>query len=136
MCGVRPPRALIHRFTAGGYIAYFAVLLSNVLILAMSARGGPLGDYAAVLDDSQADPLALWVFPLFILGNLVGTFLLGLALWRARALPRWSAAAIMAWPVLHIAGLALTIEWFEVGGAALQGVAFAMVARRILRRAG
>jgi hypothetical protein len=73
------------------------------------------------------------VFLLFVLGNIVGTFLLGLALWRSRAIARWAAVAIMAWPLLHIAGLVAGVEWFEVAGAVGQGAGFAAVAVRVLR---
>ena len=38
-----------------GYVCYFGVLLSNMIIIAMAERGGPLADYAAVIDASQAD---------------------------------------------------------------------------------
>jgi hypothetical protein len=44
-----------------GYVCYFAVLNSNFTILAMAARGGPLADYAAVIDASQAEPWSTWV---------------------------------------------------------------------------
>ena len=65
-----------------GYVCYFAVLSSNFTILAMAARGGPLADYAAVIDASQAEPWSTWVFLLFVLGNLVGTALFAVGLLR------------------------------------------------------
>jgi hypothetical protein len=74
------------------------------------------------------------VFLLFVLGNLVGTFLLGLALWRSRSIARWAAAAVMVWPPMHIVGLAVGLEWFEVLGATVQGVGFAAVGVHLLRR--
>ena len=50
----------------------------------MAQSGGPLTDHVAVLDATAHDPLSVWVISLFILGNLAGTFLLGVALLRAR----------------------------------------------------
>jgi hypothetical protein len=76
------------------------------------------------------------MFLLFVLGNLVGTFLLGLALLRSHAVPAWAAAAVMAWPPLHITGLIVGSEWFEVTGAALQGIGFAVVGMHLLGAAG
>ena len=117
-----------------GYVCYFGVLLSNVMIIAMAERGGPLGDYAAVIDASQADGSTSWVFLLFILGNMLGTLLLAIGLLRSRAVPVWAAVLIMVWPPLHVTGLILGNEVWEVTGAALQAVGFAAAAVATLRQ--
>jgi hypothetical protein len=118
---------------AAGYICYFGILLSNPIIVSMAEHGGPLGDFAAVIDDSQGAAYAFWPFPLFVLGNLVGTFILGLALLRSRVVPVWAAAGVMAWPPLHILGLfVLGNEWPEVVGAVIQAIAFAVVGAKLL----
>lgn len=121
---------------AAGYACYFAVLLTDLTTLAMVRVGGPMADFAGVLDARQRDAAGIWVFLLFVLGSLVGTVLLGLALWRSRSIARWAAAAIMVWPPMHVVGLAAGVEWFEVAGAALQGLGFAAVGVGLLRRAG
>ncbi|WP_460491885.1 hypothetical protein [Dactylosporangium cerinum] len=120
--------------TAAGYACYQAVLLTDLTTLAMVRVGGPMVGFAAVLDARQQDATGTWVFLLFVLGNIVGTFLLGLALWRSRSVPRWAAAAVMIWPPTHIVGLVAGVEWFEVAGAAVQAIGFAAVAVRLLRR--
>jgi hypothetical protein len=118
-----------------GYVCYFGVLLSNVIIIAMAQRGGPLADYAAVIDASQSDASTAWVFPIFIVGNLVGTLLFAIGLLRSRTVPIWSAILITLWPVLHISGLFLGGgEVLEVIGAVLQAIGFAGVAAVVLRR--
>ncbi|MBE3008941.1 hypothetical protein IL992_07025 [Microbispora sp. NEAU-D428] len=117
---------------AGGYICYFAVVFGGITVDVMARRGGPLADYAAVVDGAQSDPSAVWVFLLFVLGNLVGTLLLGLALLRARVVPLWAAAGIMAWPPLHVIGLVAGTEWFEVAGALTQAVGLAATGARLL----
>ncbi|MFI6921681.1 hypothetical protein ACIBIZ_17160 [Nonomuraea spiralis] len=98
----------------------------------MAERGGPVADYAAVLDGRQGDVAALWVFLLFALGNLVGTLLLGVALLRSRVVPLGAAAAVLAWPPLHVIGLVAGSEWFEVAGAVLQAAGLAIVGIRLL----
>ncbi|WP_424528616.1 hypothetical protein ACOZ38_02800 [Sphaerisporangium viridialbum] len=118
--------------TAGGYVCYFAIAFTGIIDIAMAERGGPLSDYAAVLDSSQSDASTLWVFLLFVLGNLVGTLLLGLALLRSRTIPLWAAAAVLAWPPLHVIGLVVGSEWFEVAGAVSQAVGLAVVGLRLL----
>ena len=117
-----------------GYVCYFGVLLSNMIILAMAERGGPIADYAAVIDASQADLSTAWVFPIFIVGNLLGTVLFAIGLLRSRMVPVWAAILIMVWPPLHVAGLFLGGEVLEVLGAVLQAIGFAGVAAAVLRR--
>jgi hypothetical protein len=112
-----------------GYVCYFAVLHSNFIVLAMAAQGGPMADYAGVIDASQAEPWSGWVFGLFVLGNLVGTVLFAVGLLRSRAVPVWAALGILAWPPLHVIGLALFgNEVPQVIGAVLQAVGFARCA--------
>lgn len=117
-----------------GYVCYFGVLLSNVIIIAMAERGGPLADYAAVIDASQSALSTAWVFPIFIVGNLLGTLLFGIGLLRSRTVPVWAAILIMLWPVLHISGLIIGGEVLEIIGAVLQAIGFAAVAAVVLRR--
>jgi len=118
----------------GGYICYFAMVFQSFTTTAMALRGGPLADYVAVLDATAHYPLTVWVIPLFILGNIVGTFLLGLALLRARAVPAWAAYGVMAWSVLDVAGLVVGNEIVEVTRAVLQGIGLAAVGIRLLHQ--
>ncbi|MER7002044.1 hypothetical protein ABT297_03225 [Dactylosporangium sp. NPDC000555] len=118
--------------TAGGYICYFAIVSSSFVTLAMARHGGAAADFATVLDEAQSDPSALWMFLLFVLGNIVGTVLLAVALFRSRAVAGWVALALGAWSPLHIVGLVVGSEWFEVAGAVSQAVALAAVGRALL----
>jgi hypothetical protein len=108
-----------------GYICYFAVLHSSFVILAMAELGGDPSRFAAAIDASQADPWPLWVFGLFVLGNLVGTTVLAIGLLRSRAVPIWAAIAIGLWPPLHVLGLVIFgNEVPQVIGAVLQALGF------------
>lgn len=115
----------------GGYVAYFGVVMRDLVVLAMAERGDATGDYATVLDAAN-DAAIPWLL-LFVAGNILGTLLLGIALLRARTGMSWAAAAICGWPVLHVTGLIAGTEWFEVAGAALQAVGFAALALRVAR---
>lgn len=117
-----------------GYVCYFGVLLSNVIIITMAKHGGPLADFAAVIDASQSDTATSWVFPIFIVGNLLGTLLFAIGLLRSHAVPIWAAILIMQWPPFHVAGLFLGGEVLEVIGAMLQAIGFAGLAAAVLRR--
>src|SRR6187200_537860 len=117
-----------------GYVCYFGVLLSNVIIITMAEHGGPLADFAAVIDASQSGAATGWVFPIFIVGNLLGTLLFAIGLLRSHTVPIWATILMMLWPPLHIAGLFLGGEILEVIGAVLQAIGFAGVAAAVLRR--
>ena len=119
-----------------GYVCYFGVLLSNTMIIAMAERGGSLADYAALIDADQSDPFTAWVFPIFILGNILGTLFFAIGLLRSRTVPIWSAILIMLWPPLHVTGLIVGGEVLEVIGAVLQAIGFDGVAAVALRRSG
>ena len=116
-----------------GYVCYFGVLLSNMIIIAMAEHGGPLVDYAAVTDASQSDLWTAWVFPIFIVGNLLGTLLFAIGLLHSRTVPAWPAILIMLWPPLHVIGLIVGGEVLEVLGAVLQAIGFAGIATAVLR---
>jgi hypothetical protein len=120
---------------AGGYICYFALVRADTITLAMASRGDHLADYAKVIDSSLTGASAVWVNVTFLIGNIVGTFLLGLALLRSRSVYAWACWAVLGWSVLHIVGILLGTEWFEVVGALAQALGFAGVAVCLLRQA-
>lgn len=117
-----------------GYCCYLGVFTQSYVIIAMADRGGPVRDYTAVLDASQSDLTGTWAFVLFAFGNLVGTLLLAIAMYRSRrVVPVWAALGVAAWPVLHVTGLVAGSEWFEVVGGILQAAGFAAMALLVLR---
>jgi hypothetical protein len=117
--------------TAAGYVAYFALLFHGVgTEQAMVSVGGSMRQNVEVLEELMTQPWTVWVGPLFVLGNIVGTFLLGLALVRSRAAGRAAGFGLMAWPVLHVVSLN---PLFEVAGATLQALGFALAAMALLR---
>ena len=118
-----------------GYICYAGVGAQGLLQLAMAGQGGPVEGFAKAIDAANADPAAVWAFLLFVAGNLVGTLVLAIGLWRAHVAPVWVPLALISWPVLHVGGLALLgNEVPQVVGAVLQATAFAMYAVLVLRR--
>ncbi|MEO6511081.1 MAG: hypothetical protein ABIO16_08835 [Nocardioides sp.] len=111
-----------------GYICYFGLCLQGLSTVELAQHGGVSAANIAV-QDVLTDTVPYVVVALtFVVGNIIGTFLLGLALLRSRSVPRWAAYAVLAWPVLHILGG----PWGEVAGAVLQAVGLAVVGRRLL----
>jgi hypothetical protein len=96
----------------------------------MVSVGGSMRQNLEVLDELMSQPWTVWVGPLFVLGNIIGTFLLGLALIRARTAGRLAGYGLIAWPVLHVASFD---PLFEVAGATLQAVGFVLAAMALLR---
>ncbi|GAA1626760.1 hypothetical protein [Georgenia ruanii] len=121
---------------AAGYICYGGVGPTTLLQIAMAEHGGPVADFAAAIDAGMADPWGMWPFLLFVLGNLGGTLVLAIGLWRGRVAPTWVPVALMCWPLLHVLGLIfMRNEVPQVVGAIIQAAGFAACAR-LVHRAG
>jgi hypothetical protein len=112
-----------------GYVCYFALCFQSYATIAMAQNGGVTAHHIAILDATQNQPFYVIPALTFVLGNVVGTFLLGLALMRARVIPIWAGVCIVAWPVLHFLGG----PWGEVAGAVIEAVGLAVVALRLRR---
>lgn len=118
-----------------GYVCYLGLVLGSVdaQALAPLAAAHPELALGGVLDAAQPGPA--WPFGLlFVVGNIIGTALLGLAVILSRGLPWWAGALILGWPVGHVlnvfAGLG---EWFAVGGGALEIAGLIVLALIALR---
>ena len=111
-----------------GYVCYFALVFAGYTTDAMAAQGGSIADYVAILDRTQNQGFTIWPGLIFVVGNFVGTLLLGLALFRSRVVARWASIAVIAWPVLHIFG-----GVGEVAGALIEAVGLTVVGLQVLR---
>lgn len=116
-----------------GYSSYFGVAFVSLDHVGLAVAHV---DAATALDASPAQTWAMPFFLLFVIGNLGGTLLLGLAVilgGKRVAVPWWAGALISCWSVGHIINIAGGGEWFAVGGGALQIVGFAIVTAAALR---
>jgi hypothetical protein len=69
-------------------------------------------------------------FGFFIAGHVLGTALVGCALWRSRSVERWGATLIVIGSVLHpVARVAVGSRWLDVLAALLLTAGLAAVAR-------
>jgi hypothetical protein len=116
--------------TAAAYVCYFAMVFQGFTTVAMAKVGGSTSQDVQVLQAVLDEPLTRWVYLLFVLGNFLGTFLLGLALVRARTTSRLAGLGLMAWPVFH----ALGFPFSDVIGAVAQAIGFGLAATALLRR--
>jgi hypothetical protein len=112
-----------------GYICYFALLFQGYATIALAQHGAANADNVAVQELMTDQGFYIAVALTFVAGNLVGTLLLGLALFRARVAPRWAAAFVLVWPVAHV----LAGPWGEVLGASVEAVGLAAVGLCVVR---
>ena len=111
------------------YICYFAMVFQGYIVDAMVQAGGSTAQNIDILQASIDEPMVIWVPILFVLGNFVGTFLMGVALIRARTVSRLAGYGLIGWSVLHV----FAFPFSEVVGGVTQAVGFALVAVALLR---
>ena len=70
----------------------------------------------------------------FVLGHVLGTILLGVAMWRSKVVARWAAVAvIVSQPIHFVAAVIIPNHTLDLIGWGLQAVGFAVVGWAILR---
>ncbi|PZH07928.1 hypothetical protein C1I97_17090 [Streptomyces sp. NTH33] len=69
----------------------------------------------------------------FVIGHLLGTVLLGLALWRARVVPVWLALGLAVAQPVHLASVLSGVRELDLVGWGLTAVGFAAAGRLLLR---
>ena len=115
-----------------GYLA-LTYMLGSDLVLWTGARAG--------LDLPTLTRLAETIHPssdiavgVFVLGHVIGTVLLGIALLRSRTVPAWAAIVTMVAQPLHFVALVIVgSQTLDLAAWAANGVAFAVVGVAILR---
>jgi hypothetical protein len=115
-----------------GYLA-LTYMVGSDLVLWTGARAG--------LDPSALAELAETVHPssniaavVFVVGHVIGTVLLGLALLRSRTVPVWAAiVTVVAQPMHFVAFVILGSPALDCASWTANSVAFAVVAVAILR---
>lgn len=115
-----------------GYLA-LTWMISRDLLLWSGVQAG-LDAGALVRLDGAAHPTTALAAGIFVLGHVLGSVLLGLALWRSRAVPAWAAALMLVSQPLHfLAAVILASPPVDLMAWGLNAVAFVVVARAILR---
>ena len=115
-----------------GYLA-LTYMIGTDLVLWTGARAG--------LDVSSLTGLAETIHPtsniavaVFVLGHVIGTVLLGLALLRSGTVPKWAAlVTVVAQPLHFVAFVILGSRELDLVAWAANGVAFAAVGYAILK---
>lgn len=121
-------------WVATAYIAYFAINLAGFVLAALHSAGVEDDQALNVLQAAgyagdPGNPHSMWVYILFVSGNVLGTILLGVALIRAKIGNRVAGILLVLTPFLHF----LPLPYAEGISALAQVAAFGMAARALLR---
>jgi hypothetical protein len=116
-----------------GYLA-LAVMLASDQILWSAQEAGLSATQAAALF-SAAHPTIGIAIGIFVVGHVVGTVLLGIALVRSRRVPAWAGWIVAVSQPLHfVATVFLGSPQVDFVAWSLTAVGMAVVARELLRR--
>ena len=132
----RAPRlapVAVGMFLVGWLFVLGPVMLDRVE-LQLATSGMSRDEAVALVERLEGDAGISLIFGVFIIGHTLGAILLGVALARARFVPLWAAASIVAAAVLHpIARVGLGSKWLDVVAFALLALGLAVAGVRVLR---
>jgi hypothetical protein len=114
-----------------GWAAVYApIAIDSVARQAAAEPGRPQAVIHLYDRFENADVGLSIAFGFFIAGHVLGTALVGCALWRSRSVERWGATLIVVGSVLHpVARVAVGSRWLDVLAALLLTAGLAAVAR-------
>ena len=115
-----------------GWLAGLISIGAGQIALYQGSRLSDQAAAAALIEGMNADPVYGSLVGVFVIGHIAGMVLLGVALWRSRAVPSWAAGLFTAYPVLHFIAHATTpaIDWAAKVAFVISAV---VIAVRILR---
>jgi hypothetical protein len=117
-----------------GYLGIAALGVSDAAALAAVTAGLSPPDGTALLAELAEQPALATSVGLFVLGHVVGTVLLGAALWRSGTVPAWAGVALIASQPLHLAVVVSAGPKFLDGAAwGLTALGFAAAALTLAR---
>lgn len=115
-----------------GYLSLGWLVSSDAAVLFSVRHGLSLADAADSYESLH--PVVLVAGVVFVIGHVLGTVLLGCALWRGSVVPRTAALAVVVSQPLHfVAAVILSSHALDLVGWGLNAVGFAAVTWVMLR---
>jgi hypothetical protein len=115
-----------------GYLSLGWLTAEDQFLWSGAKAGLDAGAITRLVDSMHPSGAIAGVF--FVLGHVLGTILLGTALWRSRAVARWAAVAvIVSQPIHFFAAVIVPNHTVDLVGWGLQAVGFAAVGWAILK---
>ncbi|MDG4823244.1 hypothetical protein O7635_15415 [Asanoa sp. WMMD1127] len=119
-----------------GYTALFAGgSYGDVVAYLVGTRPGLDREVAFQLTSGmEASPQPNLLVLVFVAGHLLGTVLVGAALWRSRLAPTWLAIGFTLSQPIHLTSVLTGIRWIDLIGWGLTAAGFAWAAWRLIRQ--
>lgn len=115
-----------------GYLVLTWLIAGDLLLWVGAELGADPSVVASML--STAHPTTEIAGGVFVLGHVLGTVLLGVALWRSHLVPRWVAVATVVCQPLHfVAAVIVQSPQLDLLAWGMNAAAFAGVAVAVLR---
>lgn len=115
-----------------GYLSLSWLASSDVLLWTGARQGVDPGTLTRMYQ--AAHPTSNIAAGLFVLGHVLGTVLLGIAMWRSRAVPRWAALiTIVSQPLHFVAAVIVLSPLLDLVAWGMNAVGFAAAAVAALR---
>lgn len=90
-----------------------------------------------ILDQMAAHPSAAIALMLFVIGHILGTVLLGIALWKGRIVPAWAALVLIVSQPLHLVFAVVVPNGLPDAAAwSLTAIGFAAAGIALVRSSG
>lgn len=115
-----------------GFTSLFLIVANDQVALAGPDVGAPPATVAALIGGVQSLPAVAVATEVFVAGHILGTVLLGIAVWPA--VPRWAAAALIVSQPLHLV-FAVVVPNHLLDGLAwgLTALGFAVAAATLVK---
>lgn len=105
---------------------------NDILVRAATGLDRPLG--VQVLNSANSSGAVVVAGLIFVAGHILGLVVLGIALWRARAVPAWAAVALIVSQPLHaLFAVVVPNHLLDACAWALTALGLAVAASRVLR---
>lgn len=115
-----------------GYISLSALLAGDLLLWIGAEQGVEQTVLASMYE--AAHPTTYIGMGIFVLGHVVGTILLGIAMWRSSRLPRWAAVmTVLSQPLHFAAAFFIGSPPLDLVAWGLNAVGFAAVSAAVMR---
>ncbi|MFG1621663.1 hypothetical protein [Kribbella sp. NPDC049227] len=115
-----------------GYLALPWTASSDLFTWSAGTAGLDVGSITKAVDVTHGSMNLAGA--IFVFGHVVGTVVLGIAMWRSRIVARWAAVAVMvSQPIHFVAAIIVPSHTLDLFGWGLQAAGFAAVGWAILR---
>lgn len=115
-----------------GYLALGLLVAGDVVLWSGAVEGVDVATMTRLTEAMH--PATAVAAGVFVLGHVVGTVLLGIAMWGSHAVPRWAALLVVVSQPLHfVAAVVLSSPSLDLIAWGMQAVGFAVAALAIVR---